>query len=150
MRNTYISAYMHYIFSTKNRLPLIDPKIQKRLWAYMSGTAKRHNMKAIAIGGVIDHAHILLYLPATITISKAIQLIKGSSSKWIKDNYEHLQNFSWQEGYGAFSVNISLVQDTIKYINRQEQHHKQQSYQDEFIMFLEKNKVKYDKNDIWN
>jgi hypothetical protein len=93
---------------------------------------------------------IFYYIYQQQLLSKAIQLIKGSSSKWIKDNYEHLQNFSWQEGYGAFSVNISLVQDTINYINRQEQHHKQQSYQDEFIMFLEKNKVKYDKNDIWN
>jgi REP element-mobilizing transposase RayT len=150
MRNSYISVYIHYIFSTKNRLPFIDPEIQRRLWGYMSGTAKRNNMKAIAVGGDIDHAHVLLYLPSTITISKAIQLIKGSSSKWVKDNYVHLQNFAWQEGYGAFSVNISLVQETINYINRQEQHHKQQLYQDEFMMFLKKNKIEYNEKHIWN
>jgi REP element-mobilizing transposase RayT len=150
MGNSYLSAYIHYTFSTKNRLPLIETEIQQRLWSYMSGSAKKHNLKAIAVGGVSDHVHILLSLPGTITIAKAVQLIKGSSSKWLKDTFDHMKDFSWQKGYGAFSVNVSLVQKTIDYINRQESHHKQMSFQEEFINFLKKNKVDYDEQHLWD
>ena len=87
MGNTYTSLYIHYIFSTKNRLPLIVPEIQDRLWPYMAGIAKKNNMTALAVGGMPDHIHILLSLPATLSVSKAIQSIKGNSSKWIYDTF---------------------------------------------------------------
>ena len=81
MANSYISLYVHYVFSTKERLPLILPELQNRLWAYIGGIARKNKMKALAVGGTEDHIHILLSLPATMSISKAIQLIKGNSSK---------------------------------------------------------------------
>jgi len=142
--NTYISLYVHYVFSTTQRLPLIKPEIQKRLWAYMSEIAQRHNMKALSIGGTEDHVHILLSLPATVSISKAIQLIKGASSKWVSESFEGFKEFAWQEGYGAFSVSVSALEDVISYIEHQAVHHQKRSFKDEYLKFLDKHGVKYD------
>ena len=82
-------------------------ELQERLWPYMGGIARENNMKALAIGGIEDHIHLLISLPATLSIAKAIQLLKGGSSKWVHDRFPDHNNFKWQEGYGAFSVNIS-------------------------------------------
>ena len=150
MGNTYTSLYIHYIFSTKNRLPLIVPEIQDRLWPYMAGIAKNNNMKALAVGGMPDHIHILLSLPATISISKTIQIIKGNSSKWINENFDTSDHFSWQKGYGAFTVNISILQDTVRYIQNQAVHHRRKSFKNEFLDFLKKNEVVYDERYVWD
>ena len=150
MANSYISLYVHYVFSTKERLPLILPELQNRLWAYIGGIARKNKMKALAVGGTEDHIHILLSLPATISISKAIQLIKGNSSKWIHETFEHARKFSWQEGYGAFSVNVSIVKETIRYIERQAEHHQHTSFRDEYIAFLKKHGIDYDDRYVWD
>ena len=150
MGNTYTSLYIHYIFSTQNRLPLIVPEIQDRLWPYMAGIAKNNNMKALAVGGMPDHIHILLSLSATISISKTIQIIKGNSSKWINENFDTSDHFSWQKGYGAFTVNISILQDTVRYIQNQAVHHRRKSFKNEFLDFLKKNEVVYDERYVWD
>jgi putative transposase len=147
--NSYVSLYIHYVFSTKNRLPLIFPEIQDRLWPYMVGIAKQNNMKALAVGGMPDHIHILLSLPSTISISKAIQTIKGNSSKWINDTFKPSSSFLWQKGYGAFSINISILQDTIRYIQNQAVHHRHKSFKEEYLDFLKKNEVVYDERYLW-
>ena len=144
MANTYISLYVHYVFTTTQRLPLIKPEIRKRLWAYMSQIAKRHRMRALSVGGTEDHVHILLSLPATVSVSKAIQLIKGASSKWISETFDGFGEFAWQEGYGAFSVSISAIEETIRYIGNQEIHHQKHSFKDEYLKFLDKHGVGYD------
>lgn len=97
-------------------------------------------MKAIAIGGAADHVHVLLSLPATIALSKAMQLLKGNSSKWLRDTFPELrsQGFVWQEGFGAFSIGISALEDTVRYIQTQEEHHRKKSFLDEFESFLKK------------
>jgi len=87
MAHSYICVHVHYIFSTKHRQKIITPELETRLWPYMGGIARENNMKALAIGGVEDHAHVLLSLPSTITIAKAIQLVKGGSSKWVSDTF---------------------------------------------------------------
>jgi REP element-mobilizing transposase RayT len=107
MANSYISCYVHYIFSAKQRQHLITPEIRPRLWAYLGGIARENKMKAVAVGGTDDHVHILLSLPATITLAKAVQLIKGGSSLWIHETFPNQRNFAWQEGYGAFTVSVS-------------------------------------------
>lgn len=150
MGNTYTSLYIHYIFSTKNRLPLIVPEMQDRLFPYMTGIAKQNNMKALAVGGMPDHVHILLSLPATISISKAIQIIKGNSSKWINENFDTSGLFSWQKGYGVFTVNISILQDTVRYIQNQAVHHRHKSFEEEYLDFLKKNEVVYDERYVWD
>jgi putative transposase len=115
----------------------------------MGGIAREHHMKALAIGGVTDHIHLLLSLPATMPVAKAIQLIKGGSSKWIHDNFAQQHTFAWQEGYGAFSVSVSHVRDTIAYIEGQEAHHQKQSFEDEFRAFLMKHGIEFDDRYVW-
>jgi REP element-mobilizing transposase RayT len=149
MAHSYVNILIHYIFSTKNREKIIVPEIQDRLWAYMGGIARENNMKALSIGGVEEHAHAFLSLPATISIAKAIQLIKGGSSKWIHDTFPSLKNFAWQVGYGAFSVSISHINETIKYISDQKEHHRHKTFQDEYLAFLKKHGVEYDEQYMW-
>lgn len=149
MAHSYISIKVHYIFSTKNRHKIITPELEERLWPYMGGIAKQNNMKALAIGGIEDHAHILLSLPSTISIAKAIQLIKGGSSKWVSDTFSSLRDFEWQEGYGAFSISISHVDDTIAYIENQKEHHRKQTFEEEYIAILKKHGIEYDERYLW-
>jgi REP element-mobilizing transposase RayT len=101
-------------------------------------------MKAIAIGGIEDHIHVLVSLPATMSFAKAVQLIKGGSSKWVHESFPQLQDFGWQEGYGAFSLNRSLLDQTVNYINGQREHHQKKTFQEEFIALLDKHGIEYD------
>src|SRR5258708_15257450 len=98
-------------------------------------------MKALSIGGVEDHVHTLLSVPSTLSIAKAVQLLKGNSSKWIHETFPHQRLFEWQEGYGAFSIAVSSIEDTIGYIQSQKEHHKLHSFKDELIAFLDKHRI---------
>jgi len=144
MPHSYVSNLMHCIFSTKDRMPLVNAELESRLWPYMGGIAREHKMRALAIGGTADHVHILLSLPATMDVAKGVQLIKGGSSKWAHDNFRQHQKFAWQEGYGAFSVGASQLDKTIAYINEQKDHHRKRTFEEEFIEFLDKHRVEYD------
>ena len=101
-------------------------------------------MTALAVGGTANHAHVLLAIPATIAIAKAMQLIKAGSSTWLRSTFPTKREFAWQEGYGAFSVSASRVEETTRYIERQAEHHRTLSFEDEFREFLERHGVKYD------
>lgn len=105
-------------------------------------------MKALAIGGVYYHLHALLSLPGSMSFAKAVQLIKGGSSKWIHDEIG-LKKFEWQEGYGAFSVSQSQVNKTILYINNQKEHHRKQTFKEEFLQLLDRHEVPYDRRRIF-
>src|SRR6266498_5407855 len=113
---SYVSSYHHCVFSTKERRPLITPALRDRLWPFLGGIARQNKMKAVEIGGVEDHVHILLSLPATMAIAKALQLIKGGSSKWVHDTFPKHRLFGWQEKYGAFSVSASQLDRVTEYI----------------------------------
>src|ERR1041385_2305347 len=113
MPHSYVSNLMHCVFSTKERLPLITPELESRLWPYLGGIARENKMKAIAVGGTTDHVHALLSLPATMSFAKAVQLIKGGSSKWVHDTFREHRKFAWQEGYGAFSVSSSQLEKRL-------------------------------------
>jgi len=149
MAHSYISIFIHYVFSTKNREKIISPGIQDRLWAYMGGIARENNMKVLAVGGIEEHVHVLLSLPGTISIAKGVQLIKGGSSKWIHVTFPALQNFAWQVGYGAFSVSISRVNETVSYIKNQKEHHRQKTFQEEYLAFLQRHGIEYYEKYIW-
>lgn len=144
MAHSYVSLMVHYVFSTKNRQKIITPDLEERLWPYMGGIARENKMKALAIGGIEDHAHVFLSLPSTLSISKAIQLIKGGSSKWVSETFLTHREFEWREGYGAFSVSISHVDDTIAYVNTQHAHHRQQTFEEEYRAILKKHGIAYD------
>jgi REP element-mobilizing transposase RayT len=146
MSHTYISHLVHVVFSTKNRRNLIPADTHERLWSFLGGIARNNGFKAIAIGGTENHMHILLSLPATMSLSKAVQLTKGASSKWMN---ELGHPFAWQEGYGAFTVGVSGQAATIRYINSQEEHHRKRSFEEEFVAFLTKHKIDYDPKYVW-
>jgi REP element-mobilizing transposase RayT len=132
------------VFATKRREPLLTREVRARLWPYLGGIARENGMKALAIGGVADHVHILLSLPATLSLSKAMQLLKGNSSKWIHETFSTLQQFSWREGYGAFGIGISGVDETCAYIRGQAEHHRTRTYREEVIMFLQRHGLHFD------
>jgi REP element-mobilizing transposase RayT len=144
MPHSYVSNLIHYIFSTKGRFPFIDRELESRLWPYMGGIARENKMKAIAIGGTSDHVHLLVSLPATMSVAKGIQLIKGGSSKWIHGEFPKFRKFEWQDGYGAFSVSASQMKTILNYIDNQEEHHRKKTFAEEFVEFLEKYGVQYD------
>ena len=125
---SYVSSYFHCIFSTKERHRLITPELRERLWPFMSGIARQNKMKEVEIGGVEDHVHLLLSLPSTLPVSKALQLIKGGSSKWIHETFPEHRLFAWQEEYGAFTVSVSQLDKTIAYIKGQKEHHRRTTF----------------------
>jgi REP element-mobilizing transposase RayT len=130
------------IFSTKNREKVIREDLQPKLWAYMAGIARNHGFEAIKVGGIEDHAHAFLVLPATMPLAKAIQALKACSSKWL--NERAARSFSWQEGYGAFSVGASQTDSVIAYIENQREHHVKRSFEEEFVSLLKRYGVSYD------
>jgi len=138
--HSFNSCLMHCVFSTKERRPWLGPNIRERLWPYLGGIARENDMKALAIGGVADHVHMLLSLPPTLSVSKAMQLLKGNSSKWLRETFPELlrEDFLWQEGFGAFSIGVSGVPETVRYIQTQEEHHQQRSFREELEIFLKK------------
>jgi len=142
--HSFVSCHLHVVFATKERKPLITPEIAERLWPYLGGIARENKMKALKVGGVEDHIHILLSIPSTIAISKGVQLIKGNSSKWIHGTFDQAKSFSWQEGYGAFSIGVSGIPDTVAYIENQAVHHHKKSFRDELESILRKHGMEYE------
>ncbi len=139
MPHTYFDSLFHVVFSTKGRLPFeLEP-----MHAYLGGIARKHEMRALAVGGTKDHVHILLQLPPTIALSKAVQLLKGGSSKWFNEHGPEMR-FEWQEGFSAFSVSRSNAEAVISYIQSQEEHHRKRDFVQEYKKLLEKHGIKYD------
>ena len=141
---------MHCVFATKERQPFLSHEIRDRLHPYLGGIARDNSMKALAIGGTEDHVHILLSIPATLSVSKAMQLMKGNFSKWLRDTFPEIKSkeFAWQQGFGAFSISVSSIDDTVRYIRNQEQHHQKKSFRTEFENFLRKHKIEFDPKHI--
>ena len=141
MANTYTSLYYHIVFSTKNRVSFIKPDIEQRVWEYIGGIARDNKMTALQIGGVEDHIHALVMAPPTLAPSKIAQLLKGGSSLWIHTEFPDIHNFAWQDGYGAFTVNKSIVPEVERYIRNQREHHHEQSFQEEYLEFIMTNVI---------
>jgi len=129
---------------------MITPALQERLWPFLGGIARQNKMMAIEIGGVEDHVHILLSLPSTISIAKALQLIKGGSSKWVHETFPEQSLFAWQAKYGSFSVSVSQLDKIVEYIKRQAEHHRKMTFKEEFVALLEKHRIKYDERYLWD
>lgn len=150
MANTYTALHYHLVFSTKHRYPWITVEFEDRIWAYLGGIARKHNLQAFQVGGVDDHMHVLLRTPPTMAVSKAVQLIKGGSSKWIHDTFPQLQIFAWQDGYSAFTVSQSGLAAVTTYIQRQREHHCTITFQVELLAFLKRHDVVYDERYLWD
>jgi putative transposase len=150
MANTYTSLHYHIVFSTKDREPWITTDIEERVWSYLAGIASQHGMTALRIGGLEDHLHLVVGLPPTTSVSKAVQLLKGNSSRWIRQTFPDLEVFRWQDGYGAFTVSTSALPATIAYVERQRASHQTRTFQDEFRALLQRHGVTYDERYLWS
>jgi len=146
---SYVSSHYHCVFSTKERRPLISTELRERLWPFLGGIARQNQMKAIEVGGMPDHVHILLSLPSTLSFAKALQLIKGGSSKWVHETFPEHRLFGWQVKYGAFGVSVSQLEKIIQYIKDQEKHHRKMTFQEEFLALLKKHRIEYDERYLW-
>jgi putative transposase len=148
MSHTYCSNRVHVIFSTKKREKNLSDDFQPKLWAYLAGIAHNQGFEAMIIGGVEDHIHALLVLPPSLPLAKAVQFLKGSSSKWINETGAAGARFAWQEGYGAFSVSASQTSDVVSYIKDQRAQHANRGFEDEFLTFLKRYEVSYDPSHV--
>jgi REP element-mobilizing transposase RayT len=144
MANTYSQLNIHCVFAVKGRENLITPNFRDDLHRYMSGILKNDDSFPLAVNGWKDHVHVFFELPVTMSVSKQMQMLKSSSSKWINDNKLVQGKFSWQEGYGAFSYSHSQRDNVIKYIVNQEQHHKTHTFKDEYLELLKNFNIAFD------
>jgi putative transposase len=129
MAQTYISIYLHFVFSTKDREPSIPAHLRERVWRYLGGIARKEKLTPIEIGGTSNHIHALISVTTTIDPAAIVQTLKGNSSKWMNDSLKLPTRFSWQEGYAAFSVSYSQIDKTVAYIKNQEERHGRKSFQ---------------------
>ena len=141
MANTYTSIFYHLVFSTKNRKRWISEDIENRIWSYVGGIARKHKCTALQIGGIGDHLHVLILSPPTYSPSQIVKFLKGESSRWIHEEFPNLRMFSWQDGYSAFLVSKSIVPKVIEYIKNQREHHKEKSFEDEYVELLKLHEV---------
>ncbi len=149
MSHTYTYLVTHVVFSTKDRLPMISADLKPRLFPYMNGIIGNIEGKALAIGGMPDHVHLLLSLPPTVSIAETMRVLKANSSKWLHENEPKQSKFGWQTGYAAFSVSRSGVEDVARYIENQEEHHRKFPFQEELLALLKKHEIEYDERYIW-
>ena len=143
MAHTYSSNFIHCVFSTKDRRALIPEDRKAELFAYLGGIARDEGFDLAAAGGTANHIHLLFDLPASYSLAHAVQKLKGSSSRWMG------KGFSWQEGYGAFSVSPSQVSVVKRYIENQEEHHRKRSFEEEFVTLLRSCGIEYDERYVF-
>ncbi|WP_138993720.1 IS200/IS605 family transposase [Larkinella sp. C7] len=150
MPQSLTRVYVHLVFSTKYREPIIGDEVKDELYAYLGGICRQLECNPVKIGGYYDHVHILCVLSKKITLMKLLEEVKKSSSKWMKMQGHTYRNFYWQDGYGAFSVNPSQVDAVVRYISNQYQHHGSTSFQDECRGIFQKYGMVYDERYVWD
>ena len=141
---------VHMIFSTKNRRAILDPTVRPDLYAYMSGILRNLECYDVTVGGIEDHVHIACNLTKKHAPMKVLEWVKKDSSKWVKQQFGKLRNFHWQDGYGLFSVSPSHAEALRRYVLNQEEHHKTETFQEEFLRILNKYGVEYDERYLWD
>jgi len=149
MSQSLSKLYVHAIFHVKNNECLIKPKNEKELYAYLGGVLHLSKSAPIAINGTDNHIHVLCIMSKNISLADLLEAIKTNSSRWIKTCGPHYRSFAWQGGYAGYSVSQSKVDIVRKYIENQKIHHQTQSFEAEYIRFLEENGVEYNKDYLW-
>jgi putative transposase len=144
MSDSYTNLLYHIVFSTKDRRPLITPAYEVRLYDYLGGTIRKLGGISLELNGTEDHVHLLAKLRPDCALSEVLRNLKANATGWMHDVFPSLKNFSWQRGYGAFTVSQSNVDAVRQYISRQKEHHQKISFRDEFIQFLQENGIEYD------
>jgi len=151
MSQSLAQIYLHVVFSTKHRRPYLqDDEFRDRTHAYLAGICKGQVSPSVAVGGPQDHVHLLLRLAKTLDVASLVRELKRDSSKWIKAENRLLDDFYWQDGYGAFSVSPSHAETLKTYIANQMEHHRQESFQDEFRRVCLKYGLTIDERYVWD
>ncbi|MDR1145489.1 MAG: transposase [Verrucomicrobiales bacterium] len=141
---------LHVIFSTKDRQPWLSQTLRPAVFAYLAGVAREMGGECFRVGGMNDHAHLALILPRTVTQAQLVEELKTASSRWYKQQSGAARDFSWQRGYGAFSVSPQGLPALCDYIDAQEEHHRTVVFQEEYRKFLRKYNVPYDERYVWD
>ena len=149
MPNSYTCLHYHFIFSTKDRRLQLDDDIRARLFQYVGGIFRDLKGCLLAANSLPDHVHLLAGLHPSTAVSDVMREVKSGSSKWIHETYPGRRDFGWQDGFGAFTVSYSQLDEVTRYIANQQQHHQRRTFQEEFIEFLERHGVPYDERYIW-
>jgi len=149
MANTYTQIHLQFVFSVKYRRASILPSFKDELYKYITGIIQHYDHKVLAINGVEDHIHIFIGMRPTQSVSDLLQDIKTSSSKWINEKKFLHTKFEWQSGYGAFSYSKSHVENVVNYIAKQEEHHKKETFREEYLKFLKAFEIDYNENYIF-
>lgn len=150
MPQSLSKVILHVVFSTKNRVKTIPSHLRATLHAYLAGTCRAKGSQAYRVGGTEDHIHIACTLPRTLTMAKLLEEIKKSSSIWMKQQEQGIPHFSWQAGYGIFSLGQSQLPALLQYIDNQEEHHRTRTFKEELLELLEKYDVEYDEKYLWD
>jgi putative transposase len=151
MPQSLAQLYVHLVFSTKNRAPFLQDKaFRERVHAYLKGICFNQDSPALEVGGVGDHVHILCRLSKNLAIKDLLRELKRDSSSWVKVEKPELADFHWQSGYGAFSVSPAHIEALKAYIRNQEEHHRKETFQDEFRRLLRKYGIEYDERYVWD
>ncbi len=141
---------IHFIWSTKERQPFIKPEIEKELFSYMASIFRANASPALTINGTANHVHILSMLSRNITIAKLIEEVKKGSSKWIKTKDTDYRKFYWQSGYAALGIGQSNIESLKMYIANQKKHHREKTFQQEYVEFMKKYCIEYDERYVWD
>jgi putative transposase len=150
MPQSLSQVILHIVFSTKDRRPWLDPEIRPRMHAYTATVCRDCDCEAYRVGGVADHVHIAARLARTISQADLLEKIKKTSSAWIKHQGDQYSGFFWQAGYGSFSIGWSQLEDLLRYIDHQEEHHRTRTFQEEYRDLLRKYRVKFDEKYVWD
>ena len=151
MPQSLAQVWLHTVFSTKNRKPFLENlAFREQMFRMLGHHVKETGCIVLTIGGHVDHVHLLTSLSRTLKICKFVEVIKSETSKWAKDAEGGDREFTWQTGYGVFSVSTSNLEDVKRYIKNQEQHHSKRSYQDEFRLLCEKHGIEIDERYVWD
>ena len=143
------NVLLHIIFSTKDRASCLNDSVRPALHAYLATVARNAGCECPRVGGVSDHVHLAIQFSRTITIASLVEELKTSSSKWLKTEFSQLTRFSWQRGYGVFSVSPADLAALLTYIDEQEEHHRTRTFQEEYRTFLKKYRIVHNERYIW-
>jgi len=150
MANTYSNLFYHIVFSTKGRMDLISNEIEERVWAYIGGIARKHEIIAVQVGGIENHIHVLILAKPKVAPSQIVQWLKGESSRWMHETFDGLHLFEWQDGYGVFSVSKQNVPRVVEYIKNQRTHPAEQTFEEEYISMLKMSGIDYDERYLFD
>ncbi len=150
MPAAFTNLLAHLVFATKHREPLIAPEWSEELYCYIGGIVRNTGGTSLIVGGMPDHIHLLVKMRTDVCIADLVRLVKSNSSKWVHELQPDSRGFAWQTGYGAFSVSESLVGTVRKYIETQAEHHRQRTFQDEFVELLRRHGIELDPKYSWD